>query len=252
MKNLISTLTLSLLSTTAFSQNLIDFSYKQESSDNNQPNWHLFETTYTNKSNQNYWQFSVREHERYRLKDNELFLYGSNLIQSNEAQKTFLSYSLGAGDFNNHGYLPEYRAGFALQRSYADNSISPIFEYKYSKYQTSSINYISLSGEKYIDKFRFLAGIWVSDSSFYKPSIGFRGQASYYLNDTNSINYYYSTGKEPEIVGQSTKVYQISSHAITAKFLVEKNLSVNLGVEHTINHGNYKRTGLTAGISYAF
>ncbi len=252
MKNLIGAITLSIVSTASIGQNLLDFSYKQEKSTNNQPDWKMYETTYTNKSTDNYWQISFRDHERYNLKDQELFFYGSNLVKSDTSQKTFLSYSFGAGDFNNNGYLPEFRAGISFQQSYTDNSISPIFEYKYSKYTNSSINYFSLAGEKYLNNFRFLAGAWLSDSSFYEPTYGIKAQASYYINDKSSLNYYYSSGKEPEIVGSSTKVYKISTHAITSKFTIQKNLNINLGIDHTINHGNYKRTGLTVGLTYDF
>lgn len=253
MFKLISIIPLAFLSFSAFAENqAIDIIYHQEQNSNNQPDWKSTDISYTHKNNDNYWQFSVRQYERYNLNDNEVFFNSTNKILESDTSKTFLSYYLGAGDFNKNGYLPEYRAGFSLQQTYKDGSISPIFDYKYSKYESSDVNYFALSGEKYIGNWRLLAGVWISDSSFYKPTYGVRSQISYYINDTNSINYYFSTGKEPEIVGTSAQVYNITSHAITSKILIDKNLYLNLGIDKTINHGNYSRTGLTVGLSYAF
>jgi YaiO family outer membrane protein len=253
MFKIISILSLALLPFSAFAENkFVDITYHQEQNSNNQPDWKSTDLSYTQKANDNYWQFSVRQHERYNLKDNEVFFNGTNNVLESDTSKTFMSYSLGAGDFNKNGYLPEYRAGFSLQQTYKDGSISPIFDYKYSKYQSSFVNYFALAGEKYIGNWRFLAGVWTSDSSFYKPTYGVRSQVSYYLNDTDSINYYFSTGEEPEIVGNFAKVYNITSHAITSKVLIDKNLYFNIGIDKTINQGNYSRTGLTIGLSYAF
>ena len=186
------------------------------------------------------------------LNDNEILFNSTHLINENETDQTFLSYSLGIGDFNENGYLPEFRTGLVLQQYYKHSTVSPIFDYKYSKYENSSIHYFSFAGEKYIKNWRVLAGLWLSDSSFYKATSGVKTQIGYYLPNNNSINYYFSSGQEPEIVGDSAKVYRISNHAITSKFFINKNLSTNFGLNHTVNHGNYSRTGLLLGFSYDF
>lgn len=256
MKKTFTFLTLIIVPFTIFANenqsNIVDFSYKQETLSNNQKDWTMGEVTYTQKNNANYWQFSVREHERYGKKDNEVYFNGSSLVKDSDQGKTFVYYSLGAGDFNGNGYLPEYRAGVSLQQVYKDGWISPMIEYKYSKYETSYINYVSLLGEKYIGNWRILAGPWLSDSSFYKTTYGMKAQLSYYINDNQSINYYYSSGDEPEIVGSNARVYKITSHALTSKINLSNQLSANFGFEHVINEGVYRRNGVTLGISYAF
>lgn len=254
MKKPILFLLLSFFPLSSFADNQIfDVSYTQEKNSNSQPDWKMTELGYTKKEKNDYWQLSIRDYERYNLNDNEILFNSTDLINENEKGKTFLSYSLGVGDFNENGYLPEFRTGLIVQQYYKNGTISPIFDYKYSKYENSSINYFSLAGEKYIENWRILAGLWLSDSSFYKTTSGVKTQVSYYFNDTNnSVNYYFSSGKEPEVVGSSAKVYRISSHAITSKILIDKNLYMNFGLNHTVNHGNYSRTGFIAGLSYVF
>ncbi len=254
MKKLILIPILSFFSLSSLADNQIfDVSYTQEQNSNSQPDWKMTEFGYTQKEKNDYWQFSIKDYERYNLNDNEVLFNSTNLVNENETGKTFLSYSIGVGDFNKNGYLPEFRTGLILQQYYKNGTVSPIFDYKYSRYENSSINYFSLAGEKYINNWRVLAGLWLSDPSFYKATSGVKAQVGYYFSgNNNSINYYFSSGQEPEIVGSSAKVYRISSHAITSKILINKNLYTNFGLNHTVNHGNYSRTGFLLGLSYAF
>lgn len=254
MKKFILISTLSLLSSSSFADNQIfDINYAQEHSTNDQPDWKTTELSYTQKKDENYWQVFLRNYERYDLNDNQVEFDATNLIHENNTSKTFLSYAVGAGDFNNSGYLPEFKAGLTLQQTYKNGQISPILDYKYAKYENSTVNYYGLSAEKYIQNWRFLAGLWLSDTSFYKPTTGVKAQISYYIpHSSNSINYYFSDGKEPEVSDVSTPIYHITSHALTSKILISKNLYTNIGLTHTINHGSYSRTGALIGFSYDF
>ncbi|WP_111894999.1 YaiO family outer membrane beta-barrel protein [Acinetobacter sp. MB5] len=254
MKKLILISTLSFLSTASFADNqILDVNYSQENSTNDQPDWKTTELGYTKKNDENYWQLFWRNYDRYDLNDNQVELDANHLVHESDKGKTFLSYSVGAGDFNNSGYLPEFKAGLTLQQTYKNGQISPIVDYKYSKYENSTVNYYGLSAEKYIQNWRVLAGLWISDTSFYKPTTGVKAQVSYYIpHSNNSINYYFSDGKEPEVTDISTKIYHITSHALTSKIQLSKNLYTNIGLTHTIYHGNFSRTGVLAGISYDF
>lgn len=254
MKKLIFISLLSIISSSSFADHQIfDLNYSQERNSNDQSDWKTTEFSYTQKENDNSWQVLLRNYERYNLNDNQIELEATNLIHENQGNKTLLSYHLGAGDFNNHAYLPEFNAGLALQQSNKNAQLSPILEYKYAKYENSNVNYYGLSAEKYLTNWRILAGFWISDTSFYKPTTGLKAQVSYYIpSTTNSINYYFSDGKEPEITNTSTQIYHITSHALTSKFLISKNLYSSIGITHTIYHGHDSRTGLLIGVSYDF
>ncbi|MHA3055449.1 YaiO family outer membrane beta-barrel protein [Acinetobacter sp. ANC 4633] len=246
--------TLSFLSSSSFADNqILDVNYSQENNTNHQPDWKTTELSYTQKKDENYWQVFLRNYDRYDLNDNQVEFDATDLVHENQNSKTFLSYTLGAGDFNSSSYLAEFKAGLTLQQTYKNGQTSPIIDYKYSKYENSSVNYYGLSAEKYIQNWRILAGFWVSDTSFYKPTAGVKAQISYYIpHSSNSINYYFSDGKEPEVSNVSTKIYHITSHALASKILISKNLYTNIGLTHTVYHGNYSRTGCLVGISYDF
>lgn len=254
MKKLILLSALSCFTTLSFAdQHILDLNYSQEQSTNDQPDWKVTELGYTQKNDQNTWQVLLRNYDRYNLNDNQIEVNASHLIHENQENKTLLSYAIAAGDLNNKGYLPEIKAGFSLQQSNKNWIASPIFDYQHTKYKDSNVNYYGLSTEKYIQNWRLLAGIWLSDTSFYKPTTGFKAQVSYYIpHSDNSISYYFSDGKEPEVTESSTRIYHITSHALTSKIFINQHLSTNIGLTHTIYHGNYSRTGVLAGISYDF
>lgn len=218
---------------------------------NNTPMWNQTDLIYTEKSKKGYWQIDYGQYQRYNTADNSILLNSSNEILTTENNSKLIgSISLGAGDFSGAGYIPKFKTGAMLQITNSDFWASPIFDYKYNRYQTTYSNYLGIYAEKYYGNYRFLVGPLVTQSSFYKNTFGGKFQTSYYPNDRESINYYFSSSDEPEIIGSSTQVWRVISNSVVYKYRIGKNFTGNIGAEYVVNQNIYNKTGIIIGIGY--
>lgn len=234
------------------SKNTFEILNNNSKPSNGTPNWNQLDTIYTNKNNREYWQIQYSQFNRYNVSDNSLTWNQAKEFKTiNDQTTTNLSYHLNVGDFTGAGYIPKFGAGFMGEINNNNFIITPIIEYGYRKYQTTVSNNYGLYAQKYIGPFRILIGPTITDTSIYKATYGGKGQISYYLNDNDSLNYYFSKGFEPEYYNNNTNIWNVVSNSLVFRKKINSFI-VNTGVDFTQNIGIYNRLGFTVGGAYEF
>lgn len=233
-------------------KNTVEIINTTQNPSNNTPIWNQLDTIYTRKNGDGFYQIEYNQYQRYSTADNS-FLWNQGISPFKlDSGKLNLSYSLGAGDLSGAGYIPKYKGSVMAQYNPNNNIISPIIEYKHNKYQNVYTNLYGLYLEKYISSFRILVGPTISQGSFYSSQYGIKAQLSYYIDDNQSINYYFSNGVEPELVGDVAQNWIATSNSIVYKKRFSNNFLITLGAQTNNYKGVYNNPGITIGGGYEF